>query len=214
MRIAARALIGEHDFRNFCKSDVANVSNHVRTILAFDVHLLESESVPIDLARRSGRGRLCELRVQGFAFLYHQVRCMAAVLFAVGAGLETPDVTAKLLDIEAQPRKPTYEMADDLPLVLEEAAYDGLEWMHSSAEAVAATLAIEGKRLATRLAVIDGFVHSLSLNNDQVASEAFEAVQLASSSPYVPLLDRRCEESFEEKQRIYAAKLKRKSMDS
>jgi tRNA pseudouridine38/39 synthase len=37
MRDACRRLVGEHDFRNFCKIDAANVDNFVRVILSFDI---------------------------------------------------------------------------------------------------------------------------------------------------------------------------------
>jgi tRNA pseudouridine38/39 synthase len=34
---AGQKLIGEHDFRNFCKIDVLNVNNFVRRILSFHI---------------------------------------------------------------------------------------------------------------------------------------------------------------------------------
>ena len=36
--------------------------------------------------------------------MWHQVRCMAAVLLMVGRGQEDPSVVAQLLDVEAHPR--------------------------------------------------------------------------------------------------------------
>ena len=56
--------------------------------------------------------------VRGSAFLWHQVRCMVAVMFLVGQGLEPPSVVKELLDTTKNPRRPMYEMADDKPLVL------------------------------------------------------------------------------------------------
>lgn len=62
---------------------------------------------------------LCYVRVEGSAFLWHQVRCMAAVLFLVGLRRETPDVVDALLDkTKFKNGKPQYEMAPDAPLVL------------------------------------------------------------------------------------------------
>jgi tRNA pseudouridine38/39 synthase len=69
MRQASRLFIGEHDFRNFCKLDLSKVTSHRRTIVAFDVQQLE----PHRSQHAPHRGRLCELRVRGFAFLWHQV---------------------------------------------------------------------------------------------------------------------------------------------
>lgn len=39
MAEAARRLTGSHDYRNFCKMDVINVSNFRRTVHRFDVKL-------------------------------------------------------------------------------------------------------------------------------------------------------------------------------
>ncbi len=54
------------------------------------------------------------LVVRGTAFLWHQIRCMAAVLLMVGQGLEGPGLVAKLLDVGATPRKPQYSMAAEV----------------------------------------------------------------------------------------------------
>lgn len=37
MQEAAKKFIGEHDFRNFCKMDAANVNNYKRHITIFDI---------------------------------------------------------------------------------------------------------------------------------------------------------------------------------
>jgi tRNA pseudouridine38/39 synthase len=37
MQKAASKFIGEHDFRNFCKMDAANVSNYRRRITEFNI---------------------------------------------------------------------------------------------------------------------------------------------------------------------------------
>ena len=55
--------------------------------------------------------QLCEITVSGLAFLWHQVRCMVAILFLVGNQLEKPELIDHMLDIEACPRKPQYGMA-------------------------------------------------------------------------------------------------------
>lgn len=39
---------------------------------------------------------------------------MAAILLMVGRGQEAPDVVARLLDVEACPRKPQYSMAPEV----------------------------------------------------------------------------------------------------
>ena len=40
---------------------------------------------------------MCVLTIVGKAFLWHQIRCIVAVLFRVGSGLESPDVIDQLV---------------------------------------------------------------------------------------------------------------------
>jgi hypothetical protein len=69
------------------------------------------------------------MTISGTAFLWHQVRCMVAVLFMVGRGDEDADVCARMLDVERMPRKPVYQMASKLPLVLYQCGFEPeIEW--------------------------------------------------------------------------------------
>uniref|UniRef100_A0A453E2N1 tRNA pseudouridine synthase n=1 Tax=Aegilops tauschii subsp. strangulata TaxID=200361 RepID=A0A453E2N1_AEGTS len=124
MQKAAFKFIGEHDFRNFCKMDAANVSNYKRYITDFNISACD---------QRSNHDELWSMNIRGSAFLWHQVRCMAAVLFFVGQGLESPCVVDSLLDITKTPRKPQYTMAPELPLILRSCLFDGVSFMCSSA---------------------------------------------------------------------------------
>ncbi|XP_048476929.1 tRNA pseudouridine(38/39) synthase [Rhincodon typus] len=126
---AARLFEGTHDFRNLCKMDVANgVTSFRRTVLRARVEVLPGEGQAAPGAGPSAYG-MCRFEVRGQAFLYHQVRCMAAVLLLIGQGLEEPGVIAELLDVERNPCKPQYSMAVDYPLVLYDCAYENLEWI-------------------------------------------------------------------------------------
>jgi tRNA pseudouridine(38-40) synthase len=40
---------------------------------------------------------MCALTIVGKAYLWHQIRCIVAVLFRVGSGLESPDVINELV---------------------------------------------------------------------------------------------------------------------
>lgn len=111
MRIAAAKLVGEHDFRNLCKMDVEHVKNYRRLVLSTRV---------VDY----GDGFYFE--ICGQAFLWHMVRCVAAVLFLVGLRLEEPDVIDALLDVETNVRRPQYKPAPETPLVLQDCAFDTL----------------------------------------------------------------------------------------
>jgi len=149
MRDAARRLEGEHDFRNFCKMDVKNVHNHARRILECavvapgDSRTEHDDRAWLDGGHGDGAGacglgpgrsasssasgappRLCYISVKGTAFLWHQVRCVAAVLFLVGLGKEPPSVIDDLLDLEKTTRKPQYEMAPEEPLLLWASGFD------------------------------------------------------------------------------------------
>ena len=41
MKLGTSYLLGEHDYRNFCKMDVVNVSNFVRSIYSADILLFQ-----------------------------------------------------------------------------------------------------------------------------------------------------------------------------
>ncbi|NXI51891.1 PUS3 synthase, partial [Chloroceryle aenea] len=127
MNAAAQRYVGTHDFRNLCKMDVANgVINFQRTILSATVTWVE----------RGGETglqdpfRLCQFEVTGQAFLYHQVRCMVAILFLIGQRMESPEIIDELLDVEKNPRKPQYSMAVEFPLVLYDCEFENLQWFY------------------------------------------------------------------------------------
>ncbi|XP_010916997.1 uncharacterized protein [Elaeis guineensis] len=109
MQEAAKKFIGEHDFRNFCKMDAANVNNYKRHITIFDISSSN---------KRFSDNELWAMTIKGSAFLWHQVRCMVAVLFMIGQGLESPNIVDVLLDTNNTWRKPQYNMAPELPLIL------------------------------------------------------------------------------------------------
>ncbi|RMZ80787.1 hypothetical protein DV737_g2848, partial [Chaetothyriales sp. CBS 132003] len=145
MREAAKKLIGSHDFRNLCKIDPSNqMSSCVRSISYADIeewptaaadpgaiwtqneHLNMRGRQPEEQQSQVGVNaapKLYTFTVHGSAFLWHQVRCMIGVLFLVGQGLEEPSVIDELLDIDKNPRRPLYEMADDKGLVLWDCAF-------------------------------------------------------------------------------------------
>jgi hypothetical protein len=71
---------------------------------------------------------VCCLQIQGQAFLWHMVRCLMAVLFLVGRGLEQEEVVDALFDVEGRfPAKPHYALAPDGPLVLHDCAFAMLQ---------------------------------------------------------------------------------------
>jgi tRNA pseudouridine38/39 synthase len=163
MREGAKYFEGSHDFRNFCKVDpTKQLTSFERKIFYADVEEVDPRSGPMGFVGRpqtkpsasdsssqiiSEDGllgyedppKVYAFTVHGSGFLWHQVRHMAAVLFLIGQGLELPSVIPALLDIERQPTKPHYEMADDAPLVLwdcifpqsgDDSRKDALQWVY------------------------------------------------------------------------------------
>ncbi|KZT24980.1 pseudouridine synthase [Neolentinus lepideus HHB14362 ss-1] len=138
MRDGARRLVGEHDFRNLCKLDPAKqITNFKRKILCAEISAVDER--PSD-QETSGSEGLFVFDLMGTAFLYNQVRHIVAVLFMIGTGLEHPSVITSLVNTdpnnpypsfqEGEPTpeivdtKPEYQMADALPLMLWDCAYD------------------------------------------------------------------------------------------
>ncbi|XP_054853842.1 tRNA pseudouridine(38/39) synthase isoform X2 [Eublepharis macularius] len=126
MNTAAKRFVGTHDFRNLCKMDVANgVTNFQRTILTAEVQ-------PADKGQTTEQDpfQMYQFEVTGQAFLYHQVRCMMAILFLIGQRMEKPEIIDELLDIENNPRKPQYSMAVEFPLVLYNCEFENIQWIY------------------------------------------------------------------------------------
>lgn len=168
MRAAAKKFEGLHDFRNFCKidgskpqltftrrifeSDIIEVPN-VETALPYlqdsEFRPAPSPSSPSEPSTTASPPpappqenfpKVYYFHVRGSAFLWHQIRCMVAVLFLVGQGLEDASVIDSLLDVAAEPRRPAYILAHETPLVLWDCLFptdlddpsrrDGMEWVH------------------------------------------------------------------------------------
>ena len=126
---------GEHDFRNLCKMDAEHVANFKRTIFDakivcngkdFDPAAAGSSSSSSSSSSGADPRASCYFEIRGQAFLWHMVRNIASVMFLVGRGLEEPSVVDFLFDVGSNPRKPHYDMADDLPLVLHRCDYGRL----------------------------------------------------------------------------------------
>lgn len=128
MREAAAKLVGDHDFRNFCKLDPSKqVDNYTRRITEATISAIDSYGNPPPVSSSSP---LCVLDLKGTGFLYHQVRHIMAILFLVGAKLEPVSIVDTLLEAQKIDRKPVYEMADGLPLVLWDCGYpeNAVDW--------------------------------------------------------------------------------------
>lgn len=113
MRKACDLLVRHADFRNFCKMDVHNgVTNYMRNLQSARVEACDQTN-----HTNSGYD-MYYLEIQANAFLWHQIRCIMAVLLLVGQKKENPGVISDLLDVESNPCKPQYTPAIGLPLNL------------------------------------------------------------------------------------------------
>ncbi|PSS00025.1 TRNA pseudouridine(38/39) synthase [Actinidia chinensis var. chinensis] len=190
MENAGKKLIGEHDFRNFCKMDAANVHNYRRRITLFEISPSNE---------RFESDELWAVKIKGTAFLWHQVRCMVAALFLIGQGLESPNVIDALLDIVRTPRKPQYIMAPEIPLVLQSCNFEGLEFMCSSdaRQALHAHLEMECRSYKLQAAIFHEALLSCSHVENGDSMLINKTKKKAAS--YVPLMFRPTEPSYEER---------------
>ncbi|XP_078160449.1 pseudouridine synthase family protein isoform X1 [Carex rostrata] len=186
MREGAQKFVGEHDFRNFCKMDAANVRNYRRHITSFDIFYTN---------QRSSDDELWEMRIRGSAFLWHQVRCMVAVLFLIGEGFESPEIVDTLLDTNKIRRKPQYNMASELPLILRSCQFKDVTFSCSSDanRALIEHLKNEYHNYMLQAAIFREALDCLCSSED--GSVEFERKKRG----HVPLVLRQTEPSYEER---------------
>ncbi|KAJ9474990.1 tRNA pseudouridine(38/39) synthase [Pseudozyma hubeiensis] len=105
MRDAASRLLGEHDFRNLCKIDASKqITNFRRRIDGVSIdrvssHWPSNHDVVPDDDDDGEKENMYVLNLRGTAFLYHQVRNIMAILFLVGARLESPSIVEELMNV-------------------------------------------------------------------------------------------------------------------
>lgn len=145
MRQAAKLFEGLHDFRNFCKVDPSKqITNYERRIFESDIvevkdtgaalpYLTSATYSPHPALTDGALPKVYYFHVRGSAFLWHQIRHMVGILFLVGQGLESPSIVSELLDIDSNPRRPAYLMADEVPLVLWDCIFPKLDPSESGA---------------------------------------------------------------------------------
>ncbi|CAN8003847.1 unnamed protein product [Ixodes hexagonus] len=220
MHEAARLLVGEHDFRNLCKMDVGNgVTNYIRRILSTDLRECSDKSEPQDgSSSGSGYQMLC-LEIVGQAFLWHQVRCIVAVLLLVGQGLEEPEVVSKLLDVKTNPRKPQYGMASEIPLVLYDCQFEGLDWRYDVGELTAVSKHLQKLWMHERVKseMIQSMLRDIAglpcMAGTEVLSQCDPLLSGPTMRVYRPLLQRPVCDSLEERVKHFAKRRRIEAAD-
>uniref|UniRef100_A0A182NV92 tRNA pseudouridine synthase n=1 Tax=Anopheles dirus TaxID=7168 RepID=A0A182NV92_9DIPT len=229
MEDAARYLLGAHDFRNLCKMDVGNgVISFMRSI--DEICIRPSQ---VDSGGKDSYDMLY-LQLRGKAFLWHQVRCIMAVLLLVGQGKEAPDVVKDLLDVEKNPCKPQYSMASDVPLNLYECEFndkstesnddarvestgeselsswiykeDDLRRTISDLQSLWTKQSVKTTMIREMLATLHGVLEDRFGTERPITEQAVTLTQGVRSREYCPLLQRQRCESLENRIEHYAKK--------
>lgn len=148
MMEAAKHFEGRHDFRNFCRFDehVTNFErvltkvticrsaddgknvNHTSSSTTSDLIPMTND-INMDDNDNDDKMSLYYVFVEGQAFLWHQVRCMVAVLLDIGRNLEQPSLVYHMLNDVKQGHgpfangRPHYRLASPTPLLLFKCSY-------------------------------------------------------------------------------------------
>ncbi|XP_048424761.1 tRNA pseudouridine(38/39) synthase isoform X4 [Pyrus x bretschneideri] len=176
-----------------CNEQYEGEIDYVRVLnraLPEDIRVFGWCPVPLDFNARFDENQLWAIKIKGSAFLWHQVRCMVAVLFLIGQGHESPDVVDALLDTSRTPRKPQYTMAPEIPLVLQSCEFEGLKFTCSSdaGQALRVHLAKECQSYHLQAAIFHEALRScLPIEKDQ---SSLENRTIKKKCAHVPLVSR------------------------
>ncbi|KAJ2063261.1 pseudouridine synthase deg1 [Coemansia sp. S146] len=212
MKEAAQKYLGVHDFRNFCRLDPAKqISNFERNVLDIAINPVAAQ-VSFVGDGQSAQGRWWQLELRGSAFLWHQVRCMMAILFHVGQGLEEPSIVDKMLDVENMDGKPEYEMACDVPLVLADCAFDttDVQWIHmrnpgldfGNMLGLDRTISNEWGQLNTRAVIASALLQNLRNTAVPMLSENSECADQLELTPWTQCRDKLIRSELASRSRI------------
>ena len=129
-------MMGRHDFRNFCKMNCEQVSNFERVLVEgkvvssqciYCVTAETTNEVKSMNSSTSSSRDMCHIEIVGQAFLWHQIRCIMSILFYIGRGQESPELVKELLDVNSNPAKPSYDLANEAALVLQDCTFGQLQ---------------------------------------------------------------------------------------
>ncbi|XP_018568246.1 tRNA pseudouridine(38/39) synthase [Anoplophora glabripennis] len=208
MRLASDKLLGTHDFRNFCKMDVGNgVVEFIRNVLQVDIYPVNENDLTQEYS-------MYAISIKGKAFLWHQIRCIMGILFLIGQNKEEPSVIDELFDVKQNPRKPEYNMANEIPLNLFCCEYDDIKWHYNeeSLSQVIDKLNTIWTYSAAKESMIKEMVRELNeeylrvktpeLQNDKYLGECL--LQGVKSRKYTPIMKRPTCDSLEDKIKHFA----------
>nr|CAB3265320.1 tRNA pseudouridine(38/39) synthase-like [Phallusia mammillata] len=193
MNNAAQLLCGTHDYRNFCKLNVANCRVFIRRIDEFSIKPVKESSL-------SESYSLYYAVISASGFLYHQVRQMMTILFLIGLGREDSSLISHLLDVESCPSRPAYDLSPAYPLVLFNSVYESMKW--NLDRCTAARLLMHFQTYWSELAIKTCMVRELiaMLENDSETKltgsvDGFMGVSDSESSTIKDLSSKICQQS-------------------
>lgn len=205
MQEAANRYVGLHDFRNFCKIDGSKqITNYKRRVFSAQILPYKDDYYMLDL--------------KGTAFLWHQVRYMVAILLAVGQKLEASTVIDELFDVEKNPSKPLFEMANDIPLILYDCVFPDMEWTESTNDAKLLKEHGTVKELAVDYQVrahIASIMEGVCIKKTVEHAKGCGTINIGDGKgrtfkKYVPVMQRELGERFEVVNEMYKQRKKRR----
>uniref|UniRef100_A0AC34FJL3 tRNA pseudouridine synthase n=1 Tax=Panagrolaimus sp. ES5 TaxID=591445 RepID=A0AC34FJL3_9BILA len=215
MQHALNAMIGLHDFRNFCRIDM----NKSRIDTSYVREIFEANITPLDDQSLSSPYQMFQLKVRGSGFLWHQIRCIVSVVYDIGKGAEDVTLVPKLLDISSCPAKPQYTMAKDLPLCFFDASYanNSFDWKsHINGDVLQrlfTSLETKWCELETKAALVKTMMNELK--GYGASDDHFEGIHThitgirsVKSKAHIPILKRPTCDSLETKISKFAKKRK------
>lgn len=143
MQQAAKLFEGNQDFRNFCKMKPEyEVKGTVRKVFECSInycdkmHTKDSQTQNSLHQQANGHSKsfatpkeiqMAYLKIRGTGFLWHQVRCILAMLKAVGRGACEADTISDMLSADSK-YKVLYSMDDPEGLVLYNCEYENMNF--------------------------------------------------------------------------------------
>lgn len=166
---------------------------------------------------------MLELIIEGSSFLWHQIRCVVAILVLIGQRKEPPSLIDDLLDIDKYPSKPQYTMVHELPLCLFECEFEAsrVAWRYDPVELSKCVRHLQETWLEneTRACIVKRMIDSLE---DKIKQQSAETTSLGRSwrldqpysslqgksqpHAYVPFAERQRAGSLEERVDHYVKK--------
>lgn len=215
MNLAASKLIGEHNFFNFCKLDSSKIDSEGNSTVNYNRRIYEFKLVKetnisstekfnnssIELNGLKDYYDVYYFKIQGSAFLWHQIRCIMSILFLIGRKKEDITIIDELL--KENTYHYNYHIAEDYPLILSSCQFEGIEFKCSKEAAKEALFSLskifENKKIEYTIYkyMIESFINIVEVDNcinkNWIENITKEYPELNNNIHYTKLLKRKRE---------------------